>query len=89
MSGVNQMKRNRPAKMSIWDFIRIKYYRWGIWNFFAIRLPSWIRSILGYWYCGYCEKYHSALVFRYDITGGIGDDVCSLGKEPKTIAKKG
>lgn len=48
-------------------------------------ITNWCRRIFGYWYCGHCKRYHSARVVRYDVTGGLGDDVCSLGKENRTL----
>ena len=48
-------------------------------------ITNWCRRIFGYWYCGHCERYHSARVVRYDVSGGIGDDVCSLGKGNLTL----
>lgn len=34
--------------------------------------------LLGYWYCAHCRKYHTARTKRFDISGGMSDDVCSL-----------
>ena len=48
-------------------------------------IANWCRRIFGYWYCGHCKRYHSPRVVRYDVTGGLGDDVCSLGKGNLTL----
>lgn len=78
---VFQMKRKRPARMTIRAYIKKKYSKSKVKFFFSCKLPSLIRRKLGFWYCGYCNKYHSALVIRYDYSDGLANDFCSIGKD--------
>lgn len=38
------------------------------------------RDVLHFWYCDYCNAYHSGRTIGYDYSEGQADMVCSAGK---------